>query len=348
MDFSGLPLPGTYEVIDASLELSAYDTYQSTLIAVGETTSAWSESSVFAYPAGNNSTWAASGGYSGDDYDVPFNPAQWVNSTGTVAFNVTALVQHALASNSAELDVVLFPVEWNNGVAGRVSFASSDATSIDLRPRLNLTYRTIDAWTPSQPTGLLPADGATLWDLTKARPSGMNSTNYTWNLTYSNHTQIAACGSDDPWFLGASTVCWTSGEVADGLFGNDTIDMANNTYNDAELYKGDVWQYWRVRADQGDRIGEWSTTHKLRVPTDQGSDDGNGNNTLNLSRGSIFESTGLLPNVLDVEIDSNSTVNRGGSNTMVLGVNSLGTGQSRVLMEFDLTNIPWPTAMTPT
>ena len=30
MDFSGLPLPGTYEVIDASLELSAYNTYQST------------------------------------------------------------------------------------------------------------------------------------------------------------------------------------------------------------------------------------------------------------------------------------------------------------------------------
>jgi hypothetical protein len=143
-------------------------------------------------------------------------------------------------------------------------------------------------------------------------------------------------------------VCWTSGEVADGLFGNDTIDMANNTYNDAELYKGDVWQYWRVRADQGDRIGEWSTTHKLRVPTDQGSDDGIGNNTLNLSRGSIFETTGLLPTVLDVEIDSNATVNRGNSNTMVLGLNSLGTGQSRVLMEFDLTNIPWPSAMTPT
>ena len=33
---------------------------------------------------------------------------------------------------------------------------------------------------------------------------------------------------------------------------------------------------------------------------------------------------------------------------MVLGVNSLGTGESRILMEFDLTNIPWPSAMTPT
>ena len=52
--------------------------------------------------------------------------------------------------------------------------------------------------------------------------------------------------------------------------------------------------------------------------------------------------------VEDVEIDSNATVNRGSSSTMVLGVNSLGTGQSSILMEFDLSNIPWPSAMTPT
>ena len=52
--------------------------------------------------------------------------------------------------------------------------------------------------------------------------------------------------------------------------------------------------------------------------------------------------------VEDVEIDSNATVNRGASGTMGLGVNSLGTGQSSILMEFDLSNIPWPSAMTPT
>ncbi len=109
MDFSSLPMPGTYEVVNASLEFTATNVYQNTFVAVGETTSAWTEASVFAYPAGNNSTWASTGGYSGDDYDVPFNPAQWVNSTGTAAFNVTALVQHALANNMAELDVVLFP-----------------------------------------------------------------------------------------------------------------------------------------------------------------------------------------------------------------------------------------------
>ena len=121
MDFSSLPMPGTYEVVNAGLEFTATNVYQNTLIAVGETISAWTESSVYAYPAGNTSTWAAAGGYSGDDFDVPFNPAQWVNTTGTAAFNVTALVQHALANNVAELNVVLFAVERDNGVNGRVS-----------------------------------------------------------------------------------------------------------------------------------------------------------------------------------------------------------------------------------
>ena len=32
----------------------------------------------------------------------------------------------------------------------------------------------------------------------------------------------------------------------------------------------------------------------------------------------------------------------------MLGTNSQGTGESRILMEFDLTNIPWPAAITPT
>ena len=142
--------------------------------------------------------------------------------------------------------------------------------------------------------------------------------------------------------VGRTTKSWRDS------IGNDTFDFLNNTYTSSNLSKGDFWVYWRIRADQGDRIGEWSSVNKYRVPEDQGSDDGNGNHTLNLSRGSIFDYTGQLPMVEDVEIDSNATVNRGSSSTMVLGVNSLGTGQSSILMEFDLSNIPWPSAMTPT
>ena len=348
MDFSGLPLPGTYEVVNATLDLTAVGAYQSTKIAVSEIVSAWSESSVYAYPAGNTSSWASQGSFSEDDIDVPINDAQWVNGTGVFSFNVTAYVQHALDANVAELDVFLFPVELENGVNGRVQFASSESSNIDVRPRLNLTYRTTAAWTPAAPTGLLPADGATLWNLSQPRPSGMNSTEFTWNLTYNNYTRYVSCGGPDPFFLDENTICYTSDEVAAGLVGNTSIDLLNNTIHASNMYKGDIWQYWRIRADQGDRIGRWSVTHEYRNPVDQGSDDGNGNHTLNLSRGSIFDETGLLPSVPDVEIDSGATVNKGSSVTMSLGVNALGTGESRVLMEFDLTDIPWPAAMTPT
>ncbi|MGB0377927.1 MAG: DNRLRE domain-containing protein, partial [Poseidonia sp.] len=178
---------------------------------------------------------------------------------------------------------------------------------------------------------------------------GLNDSDFSWTTSYSNETQLVACASEDPLFLDEEkTNCYNSNDILAGLYDNITIDLANNTVNSGELGKGDYWQYWRIRADQGERIGEWSVVHKYRNPTDQGSDDGNGNHTVNLSRGSIFETTGLMPMVEDVEIDSNATVNRGSSNTMVLGVNSLGTGQSSILMEFDLSNIPWPSAMTPT
>ena len=349
MNFSALPMPGTYEVVNASLEFNVLNTHQSTLIAVSEMDSAWTESSVYAYPAGNTSSWIQSGGFSLRDADVPFNAPQWVNDTGSVAFNVTALVQHALNNNMAELDVLLFAVELESGVDGRVQFASSEASNIEVRPRLNLTYRTTTAWTPSSPTGLLPADGSTLWNTSQPRPSGLNDSDFSWTTSYSNETQFLACASNDPLFLDEEeTTCYNSNDILAGLYDNITIDLANNTVNSGELGKGDYWQYWRIRADQGERIGEWSAVHKYRNPTDQGSDDGNGNHTLNISRGSIFEQTGLLPSVPDVEIDSNATVNRGSSSSMVLGVNSLGTGESRILMEFDLTNIPWPSAMTPT
>ena len=201
MNFSALPMPGTYEVVNASLEFNVLNTHQSTLIAVSEMDSAWTESSVYAYPAGNTSSWIQSGGFSLRDAEVPFNAPQWVNDTGSVAFNVTALVQHALNNNMAELDVLLFAVELESGVDGRVQFASSEASNIEVRPRLNLTYRTTTSWTPSSPTGLLPADGSTLWNTSQPRPSGLNNSNFSWTTSYSNETQFVACASNDPLFL---------------------------------------------------------------------------------------------------------------------------------------------------
>ena len=63
----------------------------------------------------------------------------------------------------------------------------------------------------------------------------------------------------------------------------------------------DNWIYWRVFSFQEItqekyyRQGEWSQVNTYRVPDDQGYDDGAGNHTVNLSSGSIFTDTGLLP-----------------------------------------------------
>lgn len=346
-DFSNLPLPGTYEIVDASLDMSAIAAYQSTYVSVSSMNSAWSESSVWAYPAGNTSSWVGTSAYHSADSDAPFNAPQWVNGTGSVSFNVTGLLQHATASGQAGLDVILQPEEVFGGVAGRVQFASSEASNIALRPRLNITYALDTAWAIPSPTNLAPLDGATLWDTTQPRPSGQNVSDFNWSTTFTNHTRYVACASTDARFVG-DLDCVSTPEIMEGLEENFTFDPSTLTMTVENLSKADEWIFWRVRADQDNRIGVWSSMNKYRNPTDQGSDDGNGNHTLNLSRGSIFDATGLLPTVPDVEIDSNSTVNRGSSTTMVLGTNSQGTGESRILMEFDLTNIPWPSAMTPT
>jgi len=347
IDLSNLPLPSTYEVTDAALELNAITAWQDTLISVSAMGSAWSESSTWSYPSGNNSSWLSTGAFRSADADAPFNAAQWVNSTGTVSFNVTALLQQALASGQTGLNVILQPEDFNGGVGGRVQFSSSEASNLAVRPKLNITYDTTSSWTATSPNNLNPLDGTTLWDTAQPRPSGQNTTDFNWSAGYSNQTQWVFCSAGDARMVGDLN-CYASEQMANGDYTDYAFDPTNLTVTNDNMDKGDEWVYWRVRADQNDRIGEWSAIHKYRNPLDQGSDDGNGHHTLNLSRGSIFEETGLLPLVPDVELDSNSTVNKGASSTMVLGRNALGNGESRILMEFDLTNIPWPTAITPT
>ena len=68
-----------------------------------------------------------------------------------------------------------------------------------------------------------------------------------------------------------------------------TSEIANNA--------GDVWQNWRVRGDQDYRIGYYSQIHQYRTSPPIGTNDGQGNYSLELSRGSIFDSTGSLPSV---------------------------------------------------
>ena len=115
----------------------------------------------------------------------------------------------------------------------------------------------------------------------------------------------------------------------------------------------DNWIYWRVFSFQEVtqekyyRQGEWSQVNTYRVPDDQGYDDGAGNHTVNLSSGSIFSDTGLLPAAPDAHtVPSALNTNYGGSTTLKLGASS--SGDHEIFIEFDLSQMPWPSAMTPT
>ena len=347
INFSSLPFPANYEVVDASLDLTVLAQRDNTLISVSNMLTPWSESSTWAYPAGNTSSWLGVGAYHSQDSDVPFNAPTWVNSTGSSSFNVTALLQHAISQGHTELNVILQAEEHLGGVDGRTQFASSEHNTQAYRPSLNFTYRVDTApWHPSAPSQLAPLDGATLWDTTQPRPSGQDSTDFNWSLGSVNETQWLMCFSLNARMM--EEVCYDSNALLDGDFSDLSFDANNRILTDSGMSKGDFWTHWRVRADQDNRIGEWSDILRFRNPNDQGTSDGNGNHSLNISRGSVFTNTGVVPSVPDVEISPASSVNRGAATTMSLGTSASGASESKVLLEFDLSDMPWPTAMTPT
>ena len=112
-----------------------------------------------------------------------------------------------------------------------------------------------------------------------------------------------------------------------------TSEIANNA--------GDVWQNWRVRGDQDYRIGYYSQIHQYRTSPPIGTSDGQGNYSLELSRGSIFDSTGSLPSVQDASIDALDLTNTGSDNSVIVGYNPVSTGTSSALFEFDISEIPF-------
>ena len=136
---------------------------------------------------------------------------------------------------------------------------------------------------------------------------------------------------------------------------NYTWDPVNNTFTTSDYEGDDAWIYWSVFSYQevtaGQnyvRYGERTDPIKFRIPEDQGYDDGAGNHTVILSAGSIFEETSPLPAAPDVHVlSSSSTTNYGTSTVMELGSSSSG-GESEIYIEFDLSQTPWLSAMTPT
>jgi len=345
-DMSALPLPATMEIINASLELTTVGASQGSgvHVSVSGTTSAWDGAATWFGP-GTGGQWSSPGGYqSSSDTTIPaVGQTTWVSSTNTAySWNVTALVQQML-DNGDPLAFMLQAEDLGAGI-GRQSFHSTDATSTADRPVLNVTYRTTAGWSPGVSTLTSPASGSTLWNLSAPRPTGAESVEVDWSTGVTNATNWEVCFASDARFQN-DLVCRDSTEAGIGSF-----DVASTSYNRTlQGLDTDLWYHWMVRAEQDHRLGAWSNSASFRYAEDQGSNDGQGNHTVVLTRNSVFSSAPGVPSVQDATVSSGSpTTNAGSSTSLSLGQGAGGTGEDAILVDIDLSDLPWPTAMTPT
>ena len=353
VDLTKLPINGTYEIMDAFFTLNTKST------SYGEVF--WSPSLINTAFDGdanwNNATnstqWNTPGAYHSTDTDIPYYGSEeifWDDSYQTGG--ITGLLQQAVANGATSLDILIQAEENDSSVDGRIDMYSSNELSADLRPSLNITYRMTNPYVASSPTGLIPVDGATLWNLSQPRPSGVDEVNMTWTPPSSNESGYVLCFARDNRMV-LDTGCIDLGDSTE-LSENDLIwDAATTTLSLQEAEDtDDEWVYWRTLSYQGvvddySRLGEWSQVNKFRIPADQGYDDGAGNHTVNLSSGSIFSSTGLLPAAPDTYTSSSSfNTNYGSSASLLLGAGS--SGDNEIFIEYDLSQMPWPSAITPT
>ena len=347
INWSSMPIPASHEFISATLTLNKLsggeNAQESVRIAVCEIFDEWNESASWNGPTGGNSTYTEQAHSTG--CDTPFEITGMDHDDYTVDFDITYAVQHAHANGTDKINLAFVIIddttdEWH--------FASSDYTSDETkRPELSLEWRTGTQWLPSKPTNLYPLDGETIWNETASRPQGADITTMNWTSSVNNETRWIMEYSTDSSFTNENRTFlydFTDNGTFDGMW-----DLSNLAYTIENNVTGDYWLYWRVRADQDHRLGKWSSVSSFRVPDEIGSDDGAGNNTVTLYQGSVFEDTGDLPGVPDATIDSNRANSALGENGQLdLGISSGGSGESKIYLTFDLSELPFPTAMTPT
>jgi len=347
IDFSTLPLPTSYEVNNATLELSVVSGSGEVFVTVSEMITAWDETSTWAHPGNNTTSWAGLGAYHSTDSQIPETNGFWINESRVFEINITSMLQHAIERGQEGLSLLIQPEEVEGIVDGVYSIASSESVTVSQRPKLTMSYELTTPWSPLSPTNIEPVDGSTLWNLSAPTPSGADVLSTNWSSLSSNQTQWVICAASDSRMI-QDLECADTGEILAGNVANTTWDALNLTVTRSETWKGDEWQYWRVRGDQDGRIGHWSSVNKFRIPEDQGFDDGSGNYSVIISRGAIFSQTGNLPMVPDAEVSSSVTGNLGSATLLNLGTSASGTGESQIYLEFDLSSMPWGSTMTPT
>ena len=173
---------------------------------------------------------------------------------------------------------------------------------MSLRPKIELNYRVGHQWLPPAPSSLIPANNDIVWNQNSNLPSTPDEINYTVASSISNETSWTFCrGLDYRWLD-----CESTDNLSTDDFAWDSVSNTLSFNNTSEITSqaGDEWQYYRVRTNQNHNLGYYSPINKLRVPTDQGTDDGLGNYTIEFTRASIFDLTGVLPQTEDSSVDS--------------------------------------------
>jgi len=334
-----------FEIINATLMLhQAYGNTGEFTISVSRLNTDWNQSAVWSNPnSSSNASWGAPGAMGLTDTNSPVDLVVVNSSDKWVEFDVTEILQQAFSSGD---DNVTFMLRKDGGTDGMAIFNSSDSDKYWLGPKVNMSWRLGNGWTPSAPNGLGPASGSTIWNYSAPRPSPAEEISTNWTMTTSNETDLVYQISTDPRFVENTRTF----DMNNSSIFNGTYDSTNSTYSipTGSTGWGDTWYYWRVRALQDHRFGEWSQANTFRVPPNVGTDDGAGNHTVILNRSSIFSHTGTLPTVKDATLDSGMQNSSNGSHASLgLGASSSG-GQNSILIEFDLSEMPFPSAMTPT
>jgi len=353
VDLTKLPINGTYEIMDAFFTLNTKSTsYGEVYWTVSLINTAFDGNANW-----NNATsstqWNTPGAYHSTDTDIPFLGAELIDASDMMhSGDITGLLQQAVANGLTSLDFLVQAEENESSVDGRLDFYSSNEVSAALRPSLNITYRMTNAYVDASPTGLLPVDATTVWNYSSVRPAGADHVNISWSPPSTNFTGFFLCSASDARMIYDLT-CVDTGNNTELAEADDLRwDAQNSTLILLNLTSGDEWLHWRLLSyqwivDEHIRFGEWSQVNTFRVPSAQGYDDGAGNHTVTLSSGSIFTDTGLLPAAPDTHtISSTQNTNYGGSTTLKLGASS--SGDHEIFIEFDLSQMPWPSAMTPT
>ena len=347
-NLSGNPIKTPYEVVSATLSLyknSGVSNSQNISVSVlnwgfVEGAATWNQRA-------NGSSWNAGGALGAADAGLPLDVVE-VSTDGWYTWDISHAAQlgHLYGHQNVWL---LFRSEdstkqWHQ-------FASSEDPDIEYRPKLNLTWRSGNGWTPSDSTGQSPASGNVMWDVNAERPSPQNPLEFDWNSSDSNISEWEFQYGTNSRFIGSFVRTCSSLTCTTNSNATPYFDVANLSFHipiDVNTTE-DEWIYWRVRAIQGDRLGNWSSPMSFRIPAPQGSDDGSGNHSVTLYRDAVFEKTGSLPSVPDTWIDSAATsTNHGSSTNLTLGMSHGGSGDTSILIEFDLGELAFPQHMIPT